>query len=272
MTTAIQKRTIFDALIFEPIELVISQPHQALISSASVFLVAAEAGKLVDWPFNVLLGIGAEWAYLKGLSSGQQVRTRWATALNWSAVILVVLYGSLWGLRKFGAIPETPPVWGAVLLTLIHILCIGAVTICSAMVHSAMLAEQRHFQQQVEAEAREQERKRRAEADERERQRRERQDAIEAAKLQAEADLAIEWRRRKAELALQEAEQTSKMQMQSARASLKSANKKSGTVPETKGKTAFCKLGNHEVAWSTPSEAGTIKRWGCAECRARQST
>ena len=42
MTTLAQKRTIFDAVILEPIELVISQPHQALISSASVFLVAAE--------------------------------------------------------------------------------------------------------------------------------------------------------------------------------------------------------------------------------------
>ena len=62
MTTALQKRTIFDALIIEPVELIISQPHQALISGASVFLVAAEAGILIDWPYNVLLAIGAEWA------------------------------------------------------------------------------------------------------------------------------------------------------------------------------------------------------------------
>jgi hypothetical protein len=54
---------------------------------------------------------------------------------------------------------------------------------------------------------------------------------------------------------------------------LKAAEKpvpKNGIVPEPKAKTAFCKLGNHEVAWTTPSEAGTIKRWGCEECRSAQ--
>jgi hypothetical protein len=255
MTTLAQKRTIWDALIFEPIELIISQPHQALISSASVFLVAAEAGILIDPPYNVLLAIGAEWAYLKGLSSGQQVRTGWATALNWSAVLLVVLYGSLWGLRKFGAIPVAPPIWGAILLTLIHILCIGAVTICSAMVHSAMLAEQKH----------ERERKQAAE-EARARRLQDQQDAIERDQARARVELEIDLAKRRADLELWQAGQQAKQVLKSQ----SNATKKSGTVPETKGKTAFCVLGNHEVAWSTPSEAGTIKRWGCAECRARQ--
>lgn len=127
--TLAQKRTILDAVVVEPIELIISQPHQALISSASVYLVAAEAGMLIAWPYNVLMAIGVEWAYLRGLSSGQETTTVWATRLNWSAVLLVVLYGSLWGLRKFGLIPDVPPVWAAVVLTAIHILTIGAVTI-----------------------------------------------------------------------------------------------------------------------------------------------
>lgn len=146
-TTATVKRSFFDAMIAEPIELAISQPHQALISSASVYLVAAEASMLIAWPWNVLMAIGAEWAYLKGLSSGQAVKTPWAARLNWSAVLLVVLYGSLWGLRKFGVpLPSegyaTTDPWaiaGAIALTFVHILSIGAVTLCSAMVHRALL-------------------------------------------------------------------------------------------------------------------------------------
>lgn len=143
MTTGVTvKRSLFDAMVAEPIELAISQPHQTLISSASVYLVAAEAGMLIAWPWNVLMAIGAEWAYLRGLSSGQAAKTLWAARLNWSAVLLVVLYGSLWGLRKFHLIPDVPPWWGALVLTAIHILAIGAVTLCSAMVHRAMLDQQ----------------------------------------------------------------------------------------------------------------------------------
>ncbi len=143
MTAIVHKRTLADAIFFEPIELVISQPHQALISSASVYLVAAEAGILIEWPWNVALAVGAEWAYLRGLTSGQGVQTRWAAALNWSAVALVVLYGSLWGLRRFALVPDVPPWWGAIILTAIHILCIGAVTLCSAMCHRAALIAER---------------------------------------------------------------------------------------------------------------------------------
>jgi hypothetical protein len=250
MTAATQKRTIFDALIFEPIELIISQPHQALISSASIFLVAAEAAILIDWPYNVLLAIGAEWAYLKGLSSGQQVRTRWAAALNWSAVILVVLYGSLWGLRKFGAIPDVPPLWGAVVLTMIHILCIGAVTICSAMVHAAMLASQRQRRDQQQAEQ-----------DERARRLQDEQDAIELERQRAQAQVQIEWQRRKAELALKEAEQTSKMQMQNARQKMRG-----NALPERTNadgqKCPKCDAELDRARWLA------ARRWGyCSNCK-----
>ena len=210
MTATIHKRNLLDAIVFEPIELIISQPHQALISSASVFLVAAEAGMLIEWPYNVLLGIGAEWAYLRGLSSGQSVQTRWATALNWSAVALVVLYGSLWGLRKFHAIPESPSVAGAVLLTLIHICCIGAVTLCSAMVHSTMLRAERQAAEQKAAEQADREKRIQDQRDEID---------VEAARKAAElaaweagqrAALAIETERMRAKMQL-------KMQAQNAR-------------------------------------------------------
>lgn len=132
-------RALWRAVAVEPVALAISQPHQALISSASVYLVAAEAGTLIAAPFNVLLAVGAEWAYLKGLSSASRVTSPWAARLNWAAVLLVILYGSLWGFRKFGVLPPAGEPVGdmalGVVLTLIHILSIGAVTLCSAMVH-----------------------------------------------------------------------------------------------------------------------------------------
>lgn len=270
MTTLTQKRTLFDAVILEPIELVISQPHQALISSASVFLVAAEAGILIDSPFNVLLAVGAEWAYLKGLSSGQQVQTRWAPALNWSAVLLVVLYGSLWGLRKFGAIPALPPLWGAILLTLIHILCIGAVTICSAMVHSAMLTEQKRERdrRQVELEAQEQRRQR--EEEERARRLQAERDAMAIDLERRRQEAALEMERERERLALWEQAQEVKARVKAAAPAASMPEAKTAVLPETKGRTARCCRCKKEVAWSTPSEAGTIRRWGCEPCRAKK--
>lgn len=261
MTTTTQDRTIIDALFVEPIELIVSQPHQALISSASVFLVAAEAAILIDWPYNVLLAIGAEWAYLKGFSSGLQVRTRWATALNWSAVILVVLYGSLLGLRKFGAIPDVPPLWGAILLTMIHILCIGAVTICSAMVHSAMLTQQRMEREQKQAEQDERAQRLQDEADERERKLQDEQAAIEVEKQRAQLQAQIEWQRRKTELALKEAEQTSKMQMQDARQKMR-GNAHPARANADEKKCPKCNADLGRAQWLA------ARRWGhCSNCK-----
>jgi hypothetical protein len=181
MTTT-TPNTTFRAFLSEPLTFAISQPGQILISSASVAIVAAEAATLVPVPFNLALAIGAEWVYLRGLISGSGIKTRWAAALNWSAVLLVVCYGALWGFRGFHLIPEAPPVWAAVVLTIIHIGMIGAVTICSAMVHRAGADLQAADQ-------------RKRELTEEERQR----------KIQAERDtLAIEMERKKAELAIWE--------------------------------------------------------------------
>ncbi len=151
--------TTFQAFVREPFDLALGQPHQMLISSASVAIVAAEAATLIPYPFNILLAIGAEWAYLRGLISGAGVMTRWAISLNISAVALVVLYGSLWGFRSFHLIPAAPPPWAAVLLTIVHIGAIGAVTICSAMLHRA--GEDAKATQRKKAQDREDERKQR---------------------------------------------------------------------------------------------------------------
>ena len=141
-TTTLQKRGLFDAVLVEPIELAISQPHQALISALSVYLVASEATMIAHPAVGWAMAIGAEWAYLRGLSSGEHSSTPWCRRLIIAAAMLVFLYGSLWTLRQFGVLPHDHVMvdgpWsiaGAVALTLIHIGTIGAVTFCSAMVH-----------------------------------------------------------------------------------------------------------------------------------------
>lgn len=145
------------AFLREPVDLALGQPHQMLISSASIAIVAAEASSFVPLPFNVALAVGAEWAYLRGLVSGAGVRTRWAGALNLAAVALVFGYGALYGFHSYHLIPEDPPPWLAVVLTIIHIGCIGAVTICSAMMHrvgvDAHAADQRATQARIDAQA-----------------------------------------------------------------------------------------------------------------------
>lgn len=190
--TATTQATPLRAFVLEPLSFAVSQPGQILISSASVAIVAAEAATIVPFPFNLFLAIGAEWVYLRGLISGSGIKTRWASALNWSAVLLVVCYGSLWGFRGFHLIPEIPPAWAAVLLTVIHIGCIGAVTICSAMLHRAG-EDVKAFAARKVADAEAERNRAEAEA-EAERNKKARD---------AATDLTIEMRRRDAELRLE---------------------------------------------------------------------
>lgn len=213
MTTTTQASPL-RAFILEPVSFAVSQPGQILISSASVAIVAAEAGTLIPFPFNLALAIGAEWVYLRGLISGSGVKTRWAAALNWSAVLLVVCYGALWGFRGFHLIPEAPPAWAAVLLTIIHIGCIGAVTICSAMLHRAGEDVKAFAARQVaDAEAERNRRNLEAEAESNRR-------AHDAA-----AELAIEMRRQDAELRLETERNRLRTQAAAERAQLRSATK-----------------------------------------------
>jgi hypothetical protein len=221
MTTTIRKRTIFDALLFEPLDLAISQPHQMFISALSVYLVASEAAMLAPAPFNWLMAVGAEWAYLRGLSSGETVATVWNKRLIASAIALLVLYGSLWGLRQFGALPKERAVadgtWaiaGAVVLTLIHILSIGAVTFCSAMIHRDVTEAARVSRELVVAEQDERNRRNQAVEQERNRKYQEAHDAIE-----------LDTRRQKAKLQLEDEAARRKMQLTAERAQLRSATR-----------------------------------------------
>lgn len=229
MTTAVRKRNILDALFLEPLDLAVSQPHQLFISALSVYLVASEAAMLAPSPFNWLMAVGAEWAYLRGLSSGETTATVWNKRLIASAIALLILYGSLWGLRQFGALPKehamvegTWAVAGAVILTLIHILSIGAVTFCSAMIHRDVTESARVSRESKVAQ--QEDRNRKIEVAEQERNQRlqEAQDA-----------LLLEMRRKDAELRLQKEAERQKMQLTAERAQLRNATRPA-VAPATK--------------------------------------
>lgn len=206
--------TTFKSFISEPFDLALGQPHQMLISSASVAIVAVEAASLVPWPFNILLALGAEWAYLRGLISGAGVKTGWSAALNWAAFLLVVLYGALAGFRGFHLIPAAPP-WGvAVLLTFIHIGAISAVTLCSAMLHRAgedakQVLREKDAQLVADRELRNQQR----------------EDARNQVRQEAEDALLIEMRRKDAELRLEKEAARLRLEIASERAQLRAAHR-----------------------------------------------
>lgn len=221
MIEATQKRTILDALFFEPLDLAVSQPHQFFISALSVYLVASEAAMLAPAPFNWLMAVGAEWAYLRGLSSGETTATAWNKRLIGAAIALLILYGSLWGLRQFGALPKEHAMvegaWataGAVVLTLIHILSIGSVTFCSAMIHRDVTEAARVSKEKVAQAVADRDARNRATEDARKQKYLEAQDAIE-----------IETRRQRAALALEEEAARKRMQLAAERAQLRAATR-----------------------------------------------
>lgn len=247
---ALKKRTIFDALIFEPLELAVSQPHQFFISALSVYLVGSEAGMLAPSPFNWLMAVGAEWAYLRGLSSGEIVTTPWNKRLISAAITLLVLYGSLWGLRQFGALPKEHMVisggWsiaGAVVLTLIHILTIGAVTFCSAMIHRDVLEAARKTKEQIAQTTVEREQR-----------------------IQAERDaLTLEWERKQQDLALWEQGQEAKARLKMQNANARTKKRRDALPASTNADPQTCpKCG---TALDRPRWLAA-RRWGyCAACK-----
>lgn len=243
MTAILQRRSFFDVMVGEPLELIKSQPHQVLLSTGSVALMGQFAGtdRIVDPAIGYLIAVGVEWAYLRGLASDSRAQTRWGGVLNWSAFGIVVLWGVLW---VAGLLHAFDPTNGGWLLAAAHVVPVAWLSLCSAQCHrAAMAAEQREEKAEVE---------------------RARVAAEKAEAARRAWELAQEEEDRK--LARWKEAYTLKVELKATEKPIS----KNGTVPETKAKTAFCKLGNHEVAWSTPSEAGTIKRWGCEACRLAQ--
>lgn len=141
-TNTTANRTIFDALIWEPVALAVSQPHQIALSCASVALMGsfASASGILHPAVAYVLAVGVEWAYLKGLASDSRAPTGWGTALNWSAFGIVVLWGVLFVASMIGAIDlHTRGFWGW-LLAAAHVVPIAWLSLCSAMTHRAALA------------------------------------------------------------------------------------------------------------------------------------
>ncbi len=195
------ERSLADALVWEPLDLIKAQPPQIFISAASAYLIAAEAAVLLPSPFNIMLAVGAEWGYLRGMASGASVDTAWKDRLTYANGALVVCYGALFSLRKFGALPSvedyvnqtaTTTVPGAIIMTIIHILCIGAVTICAMMAHAALLTHEARVKR-LEEETRNQRNQRNQElADARNQEWQSAQLAIEIEKRRQEAEIALE--------------------------------------------------------------------------------
>jgi len=150
---------LYHATIGDLGSLIIEQPHQALISTASIVLISAEAGLVIPWPANIALAVGAEWSFLRGASTARSVETRWATALNWTAATILLIYGGLWTLREFGAITASPVGVWAWVIALLHVVPLFALTLCAAQTHAALLRVQRQTAQRqaVRAEALEEE-------------------------------------------------------------------------------------------------------------------
>jgi hypothetical protein len=189
MTTLAPRRTLYAAVIGDVLDLVRDQPHQVLISTASVAIVASEAAFLVPQPYNVLMAVGAEWAYLRGIASSPKGSRGWVNALNWGALLLVVLYGMLWGARKFGGIPAELDGVLAWLLTAAHILPMAFLSLAAAMVHRSAVEAEAAEHAQAEAQARDRARRIEAERDAREAERQRRLDQIEADKAARLAEI-----------------------------------------------------------------------------------
>lgn len=186
-----QRRKSALALVFTDIvDLIAAQPPQALLSTASIAIVAGEAAFMVPAPANIALAVGAEWAYLRGIASSARGSRGWTRALNWGALALVVIYGMLWGVRKFGTDPAVA--LGSFWLTSLHILPVAFISFAAAMVHRSAVEAEAVERAAHEAEEHARQIQRAAEDRERERRRQAAQDAAEERRLFAMAEIEAE--------------------------------------------------------------------------------
>lgn len=211
MTLAIRQRTFRDAMIREPIQLAISQPHQVAISSISVSLMAiffASSGAVpaaAAWAG----AIGVEYAYLKGLSDAAYARSAWGGRLVWGAFAIIVIAGISVLLRDAYHVTwmVSPPDWGAAILAVLHILPLAFIGLCSANLH--MEAEG----QRVEADRAAIERAAQRARDDEDYERRRRQRRAEV-----EDDIAAERARRTLEIEAEKQKALAKLEYRTARA------------------------------------------------------
>lgn len=185
-------RSLFATFLGEPIALVRAQPHQLFISTASVALMGsfASSSGILDPSVGYLLAVGIEWAYFRGLASDSKCPTAWGVILNWSACLVVILWGMLWVAETTHTIEAASAGWW---LAAAHVVPIAWLSLCSAQTHrAAMVAE-------VGAQRAEADRVRREEQEERAYQR----------SLREQRDLAaLELERKYKEMKIQEEART----------------------------------------------------------------
>lgn len=137
------QKSLLGVIVGEPLALARDQPHQILISTGSVALMGQFAGSsgVVHPAVGYCIAIGVEWAYLRGLASDSRSPTRWGGVLNWSAFLIVVLWGVLW-VAQFSRIISAES--GGWLLAAAHVVPIAWLSLCSAQCHrAAKIAEHR---------------------------------------------------------------------------------------------------------------------------------
>lgn len=132
-------RRVWAATVGDLVDLALAQPHQAMLSTGSVAIMAQFAAHsgIVAPLVGYCIALGVEWAYLRGLASASKAPTRWAAVLNWSAFAVVVLWGVLWVATVYEALPERPTGAAAFWLAVAHVVPIAWLSLCSAMCHQA---------------------------------------------------------------------------------------------------------------------------------------
>ena len=151
-----RERSLIEVVVLEPLALVKAQPHQFLLSTGSVAIMAqfAAHGGIVHPTVGYLIAVGVEWAYLRGLASDARARSWWGDALNWSAFGIVVLWGVLWVSTVYGAISDRPVGAAGVVLAAAHIVPIAWLSLCAAMCHRGALAADETEARRLEEERR----------------------------------------------------------------------------------------------------------------------
>jgi len=152
MTT--ETRTWRAAFLEEPARLAAAQPAQLGISALSMLFTAiffAAPLLAVAWLPQALIflvtgmaALGVEYAFLKGVSDRAFVEARggrgvWGDILVYTTGALLVVAGCTVLLTYAYKLPEmvTPAPWGAALLSLLHIVPLACIGVCSAQLHAA---------------------------------------------------------------------------------------------------------------------------------------
>lgn len=134
MTTALLNQARH-FVISEPIKAAWEHGNQFFVTSAAAFMSAAfsmQHDVLPIW-IAVPLAIGFEWTYLRGLATADKtIKSRWAVALNWAAMLTSLIYGILYVLGHYDIIPDKPGTGAAIWLAFAHVFPMALLSFCGA--------------------------------------------------------------------------------------------------------------------------------------------